>query len=480
MWAILKAPLLISTNLSAASKEILDVLKNKQALMINQDPLGVQGKRVSSVPPPANAAAATAARCNASTSSTLQCDNLALLKTCTESDPLQRWHYEKRSRLKAVGLFITPCNSSDSAQRWVVPSSSPGMLRQADGPKPLCARSVDPILNAPLTPVLLASCDGASAHNWTWRQDPVSPAGLGHISSGGDCLMIPRMTGPEVVLSRCGKAGTFGDSLDLFHLHSDGKIELSTLEYLVSGPRVVPGSGMCLTAVQGEPGGSIVTSDRAGQKWCLSGQGSAGSVKGLPCDIIEDSVEGSIQSQWQLWANVSTSGGFISAGMAKLNPQTHPSIGSSGPLPHTRYIGATTPLMVPWSFSSWIWTAESQASGGAIKLPPGQQVDDNDNVGTTRSIDSGNLCLTLGPSGNLEVWVARLSNGMFGVVLLNRSPVAATITALWKDIGAPTQQKMDVVDVWRAQHHASVSKSWTDSSVPSRGCTLLVLTPSAS
>ena len=115
-----------------------------------------------------------------------------------------------------------------------------------------------------------------------------------------------------------------------------------------------------------------------------------------------------------------------------------------------------------------------------IRLPPGQMVDDNDNVGSVRSIDSGKLCLTLGPSGNLEVWAALLSDGKFAVVLFNRSPVSTAITVGWQDIGVSAQQRMDVRDVWRDQRHASVSQSWTDPQVPSRGCTLLVLSPSDS
>ena len=38
IWCILKAPLLISTNLSAASAGILSILKNRHAIQINQDP----------------------------------------------------------------------------------------------------------------------------------------------------------------------------------------------------------------------------------------------------------------------------------------------------------------------------------------------------------------------------------------------------------------------------------------------------------
>lgn len=46
VWAILAAPLLMSTDLRNVSPEIKAILLNKEVIAINQDPLGIQGKRV--------------------------------------------------------------------------------------------------------------------------------------------------------------------------------------------------------------------------------------------------------------------------------------------------------------------------------------------------------------------------------------------------------------------------------------------------
>lgn len=43
MWAILKAPLIIGADLSKISPESLEILKTKQIIEVNQDPLGQQG-----------------------------------------------------------------------------------------------------------------------------------------------------------------------------------------------------------------------------------------------------------------------------------------------------------------------------------------------------------------------------------------------------------------------------------------------------
>ena len=114
--------------------------------------------------------------------------------------------------------------------------------------------------------------------------------------------------------------------------------------------------------------------------------------------------------------------------------------------------------------------------GSVIRLTSGEQYQDNDNVGSTRTIDSGDMCLALGHGGNLEVWTAPVSGGR-AVALLNRSPVPAAITASWTDLKIPASQKMEVLDVWRDQRHAQVQGSWADPAVPARGVTLLILTP---
>ncbi|XP_071847406.1 alpha-N-acetylgalactosaminidase-like isoform X2 [Apostichopus japonicus] len=46
MWAILAAPLLMSNDLRTISPEFREILLNKEVIQVNQDPLGIMGKRV--------------------------------------------------------------------------------------------------------------------------------------------------------------------------------------------------------------------------------------------------------------------------------------------------------------------------------------------------------------------------------------------------------------------------------------------------
>uniref|UniRef100_A0A0C9RJP7 Alpha-galactosidase n=1 Tax=Wollemia nobilis TaxID=56998 RepID=A0A0C9RJP7_9CONI len=47
IWALMKAPLLIGCDVRSASKETLEIVGNKEVINVNQDPLGVQGKKIS-------------------------------------------------------------------------------------------------------------------------------------------------------------------------------------------------------------------------------------------------------------------------------------------------------------------------------------------------------------------------------------------------------------------------------------------------
>jgi hypothetical protein len=49
MWCIMAAPLLMSTDLRTTNAESKALLLNKRAIAINQDALGIQGKRISKV-----------------------------------------------------------------------------------------------------------------------------------------------------------------------------------------------------------------------------------------------------------------------------------------------------------------------------------------------------------------------------------------------------------------------------------------------
>lgn len=46
LWAIMAAPLFMSTDLRTLSSEARAILQNKVVIGINQDPMGVQGRRL--------------------------------------------------------------------------------------------------------------------------------------------------------------------------------------------------------------------------------------------------------------------------------------------------------------------------------------------------------------------------------------------------------------------------------------------------
>ncbi|GMI93402.1 alpha-galactosidase 2 [Hibiscus trionum] len=48
IWALMKAPLLIGCDVRSASKRTLSILGNKEVINVNQDPLGVQGRKIRS------------------------------------------------------------------------------------------------------------------------------------------------------------------------------------------------------------------------------------------------------------------------------------------------------------------------------------------------------------------------------------------------------------------------------------------------
>lgn len=49
LWAIMAAPLLMSNDLRDISKEAKAILQNSDVIAVNQDPLGIQGSRITSV-----------------------------------------------------------------------------------------------------------------------------------------------------------------------------------------------------------------------------------------------------------------------------------------------------------------------------------------------------------------------------------------------------------------------------------------------
>jgi len=49
IWAILAAPLIMSNDLRSIRQEMKDILLNKDVIAVDQDPLGIQGRRLRNV-----------------------------------------------------------------------------------------------------------------------------------------------------------------------------------------------------------------------------------------------------------------------------------------------------------------------------------------------------------------------------------------------------------------------------------------------
>ena len=80
-WCICKALLLLGNDLSHMSAATLGIISNAKAISVNQDQLGVAGRRVSSTPPVGNWTPLYAD------------DVMGMLAKCREGSPTQRWRF---------------------------------------------------------------------------------------------------------------------------------------------------------------------------------------------------------------------------------------------------------------------------------------------------------------------------------------------------------------------------------------------------
>jgi hypothetical protein len=146
LWAISKAPLLIGCDVTNMSAATLSTLTNPEVIAVNQDPLGIQGKKV---------AFASSQLSNTSTE--------ILVTDCSLSSSVivpkrRQWTYNShdatiRSVLNGHCLSINNCNTSDGAivvlnechindpqaqcqgrnQQWTITAMDQTVISQMDG-----------------------------------------------------------------------------------------------------------------------------------------------------------------------------------------------------------------------------------------------------------------------------------------------------------------------------------------------------------
>lgn len=447
MWCIMKAPIIMGSPLSGLKSEILDVLKNPAAISINQDALGIQGKRVASTAAPRPRGMVGA-------------DNQVVLAACTADNPLQHWWYNATTDLPPNFLYVTTCSVNDPLQQWEVVGSE---IRNMQTQRCLSSSSHDPIGMAP--------CANSSAQQWAFLKNDPTNSSRGQIISIAtkECLNLPWNRGPDVQLFGCTHRGKTVPSNENF-AHDP---ETGLIHSFIN-------TDTCLVASSGHQGGVLYTVDAGGGEWCVAcGAHSTecdsrpGSVSAVKCSSLQHYTKG------RSWYTASMGGDenimqlYVDGNKQASLLYYSASETGSGPRPHVSYSGiaGSTNSVFRWRNTS---------SGTLQPADLTATVGDNDNVnGPVHFKNASQQCLTLGPGGDHEVWTAPLTEGRVAVALLNRdgNQPNASMTVSWSTLGLENEVEMSVFDVWRNRTTGSAKRSFTDPVVPAHGVTLLILTP---
>jgi hypothetical protein len=429
MCVIMKSALILSTVVQFLSPEALAVVANHEAIAINQDALGVAGRRIASVPP---------------LNKTMDApfDALAVLARCNQSSPTQKWRLNNTD-----GTFWT---MDAAGKRWCV---GPSMLSWT-------------------RPLAVLPCDDAA------YRDPNTTANChvdtcnyvsGFKAAPVQCVGLPkpvRCAAPEL-------GGVVGEGCTLHLKCKSGVIskikfaDFGTVGGQNSSCVSYESSATCTT----ENALQIVSDMCVGKQECEV-LASAG-VFGDPCRHVH--------KQLAIWA------AGCAPDMSASDPEysTFPSTTGalaiawdnveygSGPLPHTRYIGGGEHYQGYWKVA----VADLHTAAGAVLHAGYGSVRDDDGIGNVNWANASDFCLDAVRGGNLETWYAPLSGGRHALSLFNRSPSHDTITVLWEQLqGLDPLTQVRVRDVWRHQDLGMHLGSYS-ALVPAHGTALLVLTP---
>jgi hypothetical protein len=444
LWCLTKAVLLIGSNVTAMTPATLAVYANAEAIALNQDPLGIAGRRVA-VYPATNATLAP------------PWDALAVLAPCSAASPTQRWTWSNKTLPgPATSLGLAPCAAGDTLQGWAF--APDGTLRNdrsglcLDAPTGGCSQAA----------ATVAPCD-ASRPSQQWVLLPGGQVvnnrgGAGGGGGGGSssCLDIPYGTGPIVSWCSCHPAGT-ATNQEWAWSNSSSRAALASLAE----------PGACLTLTAGVAGGWLQTRDGAGQAWCLGQGGEEGSWRGVagcgqgsmlalpvPHGAPPPPPGSTGPAPYQLLSQMADGVGYNN------------NAGASGPHPHTRYLTG----------GSAVFLLDLSAPDTQVQAQDTAGILDDDSVGGVGR--GGAFCLDLATSGALEVWAVPLAGGKIGVALWNRSPAADAMVVQWGDVGAQAGRAYAVRDVWAAQDAGIHMDSYAPAApVPAKGTVLLVLTP---
>lgn len=427
MWAVMKSVMLLGCDLSAIGPVTKAILTEPGVIRVNQDSLGIQARRISSIPP--------------KNMTLRQGDHaLGILAKCDSANPLQTWNYRSQynhSNPVLEQLWIAACNVSDPAQKLSINNNM------------LVSKLTGQCLDAAESGHFFAKfarCTNTASE--IARLNSTNE----HLTVGGDthCLDIFNNQGPNVFVGSC-KAPGMGDDNQRFFLDSSlpGMIGTRLDEEKIHS---------CLTVRPPNLGGLLWTTTPSGDPWCLMTNGPQGEFSGYPCDPAAANFTPASSSQGFNLVPAKGDGEFTVTNIAKsydgtsivLSNTGRNQFGSSGPIPHSRWTktGGGTFLFNP-----------NSTIGSTLKSTNHAIIDD-DNMGHVTV--GGEFCLELSSAGALEVWVGELSGGRSVAALFNRSPAADSITLDLQHLPtADTNNTVNVYNVWSHSLKTKVSGSIT-------------------
>ncbi|KAG0543073.1 hypothetical protein BDA96_02G158000 [Sorghum bicolor] len=129
-------------------------------------------------------------------------------------------------------------------------------------------------------------------------------------------------------------------------------------------------------------------------------------------------------------------------------------------------------------FSIWALAKAPLLTGCDIRSMSKDTKDilSNQNVIAVNQDALGVQGLKVQKNGDQEVWAGPLSGGRVAVVLWNRGPTQASITASWSSIGLSTSAVVDAHDLWTGEATSSVQGE-LKATVETHACKMYVLTP---
>eukprot|EP00040_Diaphanoeca_grandis_P029876 m.175804 g.175804 ORF g.175804 m.175804 type:complete len:713 (-) comp31831_c0_seq2:101-2239(-) len=441
LWCVMKAVMLLGCDLTKVGPETLAIIKNTNAISINQDPWGRQGRRVATSTP-------------TNTSLDENDHAVAIMKPCDTTSDLQQWRFFSAPAIPA--LYIAPCNLTDEAQRFNLSGSH--LMSVSTG---TCVdQNQDP--NTPFMSKLKPCVAGKASQVATLDNQ------TGHFHVGGDnvCLDCFNNQGPNVFTGGCKAPGDLDDNQRFYPYTGGAGMFKSMLSQKI-------GVDTCLTVRSPPEGDLMYTVDKAGQAWCLGVRGPQSTFNAVPCDPTNNPLLG-LSFGWAPTSTGKSSYSLVSSthgydgGNLKLGYSND--FGESGPVPHSRWVqsGGNT------------FTLDLSATSTSIESTDTTNIIDDDNVGNVTK--GGRFCLELNSASSLEVWAGLLSGPKWAVALVNRSPSTDTISVDFatqlpelKRMGLERVAQYTAYDVWHDVHHEASSTFTT--TVAAHDTVLLIVSP---